>query len=110
MFGCFGMLQSVEAQESFSQSVSQSVSQPVNQSVGQSVCQAVSLSVSQMDAAHLYNEIMLCYRWVVDDGVPCGGLVLPGSRNSPEAAKAILMLDGRNPTPAKRAAFRAFYL
>ena len=46
----------------------------------------------------------------MDDGVPCSGFILPESRNSPEAAKAILMPNGRDPAPAKRAAFRAFYL
>ena len=45
---------------------------------------------------------------LVGDGVAWGDLPFPESRGSPEAAKAILMLNGRNPARAKRAAFRAF--
>ena len=37
----------------------------------------------------IQHEVDGTFHQVVDDEVPCSGLVLPGSRNSPEAAKAI---------------------
>ena len=68
------------------------------------------MNVALKEATVIQHGLDRTFHRVVDDGVPCSGLNLPESRNSPEAAKAILMPSGRNPAPAKRAAFRAFYL